>query len=174
MDMIFIFVFFIGVLTKLADLVADDGIEMRRVFSYSIGILYGILIAYVLVTHPLLAPMALAAVLAVLMTKKIDRKPHNIGIASLFLFLGIWGLPKIDVLMTSVFMAAGLIDEIGNDRADSGKIKGVFKKVFDYRLVFEVTAFAVSVVTGEWIIFLSMLSFDVGYILISKIGTRIK
>jgi hypothetical protein len=169
---IFLYVFLTGVLTKLADLIADDGIEMRRIFSYSIGVIYGVLIAYILVVHPLLAPMALAAVLAVLMTKKIDQKPHNIGIAALFLFLGIWGLPKIDISLIAVFLTAGLIDEIGNDMADGGKIKGLVKKIFDYRLVFEMVAFAVSFLTGEWIIFFSMLSFDVGYLLTKRIGRR--
>lgn len=172
MDLIFIFVFFIGILTKLADLIADDGIEMRRIFSYSIGIIYGILIAYVLVTHPLLAPMALAAVLAVLMTKKIDRKPHNLGIASMFLFLGIWGLPKIDIFLAAVFLAAGIIDEIGNDMYDRGKIKGALRKIFEYRLVFELAAFSVSFATGEWMMFFGMLSFDIGYLLTKKIGMK--
>jgi hypothetical protein len=165
-------VFLTGVLTKLADLIADDGLEMRRVFSYAIGVVYGILIAYILATHPLLAPIGLAAVLAVLLTKKIDMKPHNIGIASMFLFLGIWGFPKIDVVMISIFLASGLIDEIGNDKVDEGKMRGIPRKVFEYRLVFEITAFLVSLFTGEWIIFLGMLSFDVGYLLTKRSGQR--
>jgi hypothetical protein len=169
---ILIYVFAIGVLTKFADLIADDGIEVRRVFSYAIGAVYGILIAYILVTHPFLAPMSLAAVLAVLMTKKIDRRPHNIGIAAMFLFLAIWGLPRIDIFLAAIFLAAGVADEIGNDMADSGKIKGHMKKIFEYRLVFEATAFCVSLATGEWIMFLGMLSFDTGYIMTNKIGAR--
>ncbi len=173
MDLIILpVVFIIGILTKLADLIADDGIEIRWIFSYAIGVVYGILIAYILTTHPVLAPIGLAAVLAVLLTKKIDRKPHNIGIASTFLFLAVWGLPRIDILMTAVFLTAGLIDEIGNDRADSGRIKGSLKKLFDYRLVFELTAFSVSLVTGEWIIFLGILSFDIGYLLTKRIGKK--
>jgi len=167
---ILLLVFFTGVLTKFADLIADDGLEIRRVFSYTIGVVYGVLIAYIIATHPMLAPMGLAAVLAVLLTKKIDRKPHNIGIASLFLFLGIWGFPKIDVILIGIFLAAGLVDEIGNDRADQGRVKGILKKVFEYRLIFELTAFMVSLLTGEWIIFLGMLSFDVGYLLTKRVG----
>lgn len=165
-------VFLTGVLTKFADLIADDGLEIRRVFSYSIGVVYGVLIAYILATHPLLAPMGLAAVLAVLLTKKIDQRPHNIGIASMFLFMGIWGFPKIDIVMISVFLASGLIDEVGNDKADEGKMRGVLRKVFEYRLVFEITAFLVSLFTGEWIIFFGMLSFDAGYLITKRLGKR--
>jgi hypothetical protein len=171
--LILIPVFIAGVLTKFADLIADEGLEIRRAFSYLTGIVYGVMIAYIIATHPLLAPLGLAAVLAVLLTKKIDQRPHNIGIAAMFLFLGIWGFPKIDIVMISVFLAAGLVDEIGNDRADQGKMKGLLKKVFEYRLVFELTAFMVSLLTGEWIIFLGMLSFDVGYLLTKRVGAGI-
>jgi hypothetical protein len=165
-------VFVTGVLTKLADLIADDNLEIRKAFSYLIGIVYGVAIAYIISTHPLLAPIGLAAVLAVLLTKKIDRKPHNIGIASMFLFLGIWGFPKIDIVMISIFLASGLIDEIGNDRVDEGRMRGIPRRIFEYRLVFEITAFLVSLLTGEWVIFLGMLSFDAGYLLTKRTGQR--
>ena len=173
MELLVIFyVFLIGVLTKFADLIADDGLEIMWVFSYATGIVYGILIAYIISTHPLLAPMAMAAVLAVLLTNKIDRRPHNIGIASMFLFLAVWGFPSIVIWMMAVFLVAGVIDEVGNDRADRGKFKGLTKKVFEHRLIFDLTALFVSYATGEWIIFFSSLGFEIGYQITEKMGER--
>jgi hypothetical protein len=173
MDIIIIFyIFLIGVLTKFADLIADDGLQIMWAFSYATGIAYGILIAYIISTHPLLAPMAMAAVLAVLLTNKIDRSPHNIGIASMFLFLAVWGFPSIEIWMMAAFLVAGVIDEVGNDRADQGKFKGLTKKIFEHRLIFDITAFIVSYVTGEWIIVISSLGFEAGYLMTDKLGDR--
>jgi hypothetical protein len=173
MELIVIFyVFLTGMLTKFADIIADDGLEIKWVFSYATGIVYGILIAYIISTHPLLAPMAMAAVLAVLLTKKIDMRPHNIGIASMFFFLALWGFPSINISMMAAFLIAGVIDELGNDRADQGKLKGSAKKIFEHRLIFDITAFFVSYLTGEWIIFFSSLSFEAGYETTEMIGKK--
>ncbi len=172
--LVLFYLFLTGVLTKFADLIADEGLQIRKIFSYAIGIVYGALIAYVLATQPLLAPLGLAVVLSVLLTQKIDRKPHNIGIASIFLFLAMWGFPRVDVVLAVVFLAAGSLDEIGNDLADKGRIRSAARKIFEYRLVLEITAFLVSLITWQWIIFIGMLSFDVGYRLTTELGKRFK
>lgn len=164
-------VFAIGVLAKLADLIADDGLKVRNVFSYAIGISYGILIAYVLVANPFLAAIGMATVVAVTVSGKIDKHPHFIGMAAMFLLVANWGLPKIDMILVAVFLAAGIADEIGNDMSDNGKIKGRMKKVFGYRLTMEVTAFCASLATGEWVMFLGMVSFDLGYVMVNEIGS---
>jgi hypothetical protein len=169
-----LFIFLAGILTKFADMIADEGLQIRKIFSYAVGIVYGMLIAYVLVTHPLLAPLGMAVVLSVLLAEKIDRKPHNIGIASMFLFLAIWGFPQIDMVLIAVFLAASLLDEAVSDLADRKRIKGIAGKIAEYRPVLEITAFLVSLITWQWIIFIGMLSFDVGYRLTTELGKRFK
>jgi hypothetical protein len=165
-------VFLIGILSKFADLVADEGLKVKKSLAYITGMVYGVLIAYVLVNYPLLAPLGLAIVLAVLLTKKIDRKPHNVGIASMFLFLGILGFPRVDVVLLAVFLIAGGLDEVGNDLADRGRIKGIAGRFFEFRMTLEITAFLVSLLTGNCIIFLGMLGYDLGYVLTKKAGKK--
>ncbi|HJW96829.1 MAG TPA: hypothetical protein VJ485_01565 [archaeon] len=166
-------VFAIGVLTKLADLIADDGLKVRKTLSYAVGMFYGFLAAYVLAAEPLLASIILAAVIAVLLMEKIDKQPHIVGIAAMLFMLGIWGFPPINVVLLALFTATGIIDEVGNDFSDKGRIKGRFRRVMEYRPTSNIFGFLVSALTGWWIIFLGMIVFDAGYIAVGEAGKRL-
>ncbi len=61
-----------------------------------------------------------------------------------------------------------------SDPADRGRIKGILSKVLEKRVVLEIVTFLVSFATGYWIIFLGMLSYDVGYHLTGRTGKRFK
>ncbi|MCJ7816542.1 MAG: hypothetical protein MUP55_01670, partial [Candidatus Aenigmarchaeota archaeon] len=125
MYIILIVVFLVGVLTKFADLAGDDGLKTRKLFSYPAGAIYGFLAAWILVSEYYLAPIVVGSVIAVLVTKKIDYRPHNIGIASMVLFLGFWGFPAVDMLLLAIFAILGIGDEIGSDMVERGRIRGV-------------------------------------------------
>jgi hypothetical protein len=167
-------IFLVGLLTKLADLIADDGLKVRGVFSYIIGAVYGTLGAYILISDAYLAPVVIATIIAVVITKKIDKKPHSVAIAAMLLVLAVWGFPAVNLMLMAIFLAAGVIDEIGNDMADGKKINGRLKRIFDYRLVSDATALLVSLITGHWIIFLGMLAFTLGYAIVEAAECRLK
>lgn len=156
-------VFTIGILTRIADMIADDGLKLNRYLGYSIGTLYGFLIAYVITQYPLLAEMGIAVILAVVFTMKIDHPVHGAGIISMLVFLFIYGMGPINLMLLSVFLIGGALDEIGNHFSDKGKLKGIFGRFFKLRLTMEAVTFGVSVYTGNWIIFLAMVSYDIGF-----------
>lgn len=161
-----------GFLTKFVDAIVDDGLKVRKAFAYAAGIIYGVLIAYMITAYPLVAPLCIAIVLAVLITKKIDRRPHNIGIAVMFLSLALLGFPKVDPLLLAIFLISGALDEIGNDLPDKGRFKGTPRRILRFRIITEMAALLVSLVTGYWIIFLAILSFDIGYLITKKMVER--
>jgi len=167
-------VFATGFLTKLVDLSVDEGLKIARPLIYMAGAAYGILIAYVISNYPLLSPLGLAVVFAVMLAGKIDRKPHITGIVFMVIFLGIWGFAETDLVLLSIFLFAGTMDEIFSDLADKRKIKGKAAKVFENRIILEITALSVSLATGYWIIFLGMLSYDLGYFFTGKTGRYFK
>ena len=105
----------------------------------------------------------MAVAIAVTLTKKLDELTHAIGIGSLLLFISVFGFPAVDVTLLAVLLLAGIIDEVGNDITDRKNARRAFKMFFENRLSLEVAAFLVSAVTGEWIIWISMASFDIGY-----------
>ena len=87
-----LWMFAIGVLTRIVDMAVDDGMKLPEYLAYAGGVAYGILIAYVVANYPLLSPLCLGVVIAVMLTGKIDRKPHIAGIGAMVLFQGLWGL----------------------------------------------------------------------------------
>ena len=167
-------IFFIGVLTKFVDLAVDDSLNIPKPLVYASAVAYGILAAYVITNYTILAPLGLAVVAAVLITGKIDRKPHALGVVIMVLFMFFWGLQAVDPVLLLILLAAGIADEITSDLADKGKVKGVSAKVLGRRFILEVAAFFVSLSTGYWIIFLGILIFDAGYFIAEMLGKKFK
>ncbi|MEM5871980.1 MAG: hypothetical protein QW051_03850 [Candidatus Aenigmatarchaeota archaeon] len=172
MNLLFLFFIFItGFLTKSGDIIGDkkkDG-KRQKFFSYVLGFLYGIFIAYIIYLLPILSPLAFGVIIAILITKKIDNSTHVIALASFILFLIYFGFPQTNFSLILIFLMAALIDEIGNDLVDKGKLK--FKNMktflnifFSYRCTLEITSFFISMFLNEWAFFFSLLSFDLGYL----------
>jgi hypothetical protein len=164
-----------GFLTKFTDLIVDKDIKADKRLAYITGPLYGLAIAYVMTTEPALAPLGVALTLAVIITRKIDRLPHTLGIAALAAGLVAMGFRGADVFQVAAFLLAGIGDEIGNSLADKGKIKGVPARLLKSRLMFiEPAAFIVSTLTGQWIIFAGIVCFDAAYQLTTRLAGKRK
>jgi hypothetical protein len=170
--LIFPAILIIGILTKFADLMADENLRVNKFWGYVFGLAYGILIAFVVITSPILATIGFAVVIATIVTKKIDHPFHYTGIATLLFLLSAFGFPKVDFILLILFLLAGMVDEIGNNLADKGKFKGFLSFFFKQHLTLEVVVFGVSAYTGFWILFFGILSFDIGYNLTEKLGSR--
>ncbi len=158
-----VLVFAAGVLTRMADMIADDGLDINRYVGYAIGAFYGFLGAYIITQYPLLGELGIAVVLPVLFTSKIDHPVHGIGIATMLFFLAIYGINPLNLALLSLFITGGIVDEAGNHLSDKRKLKGIVGRFLGYRLTMETVTFAVSMYTGNWIIFLAMIAYDAGF-----------
>jgi len=165
-------VFLTGFLNRIADMVADDGMKLNMNVAYIAGILYGFLIAYTITHYPLLAPLGLAVVLSVLMTGKIDHPVHYLGISSMLFFSAFFGFFRTDMAVLVFFIAAAAIDEIGNGLSDRKRIRGIAGEFFRLRLTLDAAAFFISLASGSWIIFLSIIAYDLGFTYIFTRGVR--
>jgi len=159
----FLLVFITGILNRIADMVADDGLKLSNNYSYPIGAVYGLLIAYTISIYPVLAPLAIAVLLSCVFTGKIDSEVHYLGIGTFLFFIYIFGLPPVQLLIFIGFLAAGILDETGNRFADEKRFRGALGWFFGLRLTMEVSAFLISLITGEWIFFLAIVFYDLGF-----------
>lgn len=169
---LFVVAFLTGFLTKFTDFIVDSKLKTIKYLEFFTGFIYGFLIAWVIVNYPVIAPLWFGTVLAMIFTKKIDCLAHYFGIGTMLLFLVVWGIPAVNTIYLLIFSIAALLDEIGNDLIYKRKVKGILKIFFDLRLTLELTTFIVSSITGLWILWLALLSFDLGYILTNKIFKR--
>ena len=166
-------VFVIGLLVKTVDLMVDDGLSLRhKYFGHFLGVAYGLLIGYVISYESVLSSIAFAVVVAVIVTKKADGMQHALGIASMLLVVGILGMPAVNAPLLLIFLAGGIVDEILDGFSARKRFSGWKRFYCSNRLTTEIVTFAVSAVTGIWVIFIAMMLFDVGYLIAEKTGIR--
>jgi hypothetical protein len=159
-----VLVFAAGALTHIADMAADGKLKLRRCLGYAAGAAYGFLTSYIIVLYPLLAEIAFAVVLSVILTGKIDSKIHYFGIGAFIIVIIISGINLMgNSIMLLAFLVAGFIDEIGNDYIDRTGRKGVLGIFFQRRMTMEALALAVTLVTGNWLFFVSVIGYEIGY-----------
>ena len=161
---ILIEVFVIGLLNRLADMHADEGLRMGKVTAYLLGATYGFLIAHLIVAYPVLAEAAIAVMVSVIVTGKINHTVHYAGVGVMLLSLAFYGIPPLIIPLLAAFLVAGIIDEMGNDLFDGkrGK-KGVWGVFFERRMTMEVVALAVTLLTGNWVFIASVICYEIGY-----------
>ncbi len=160
---IYIIQLLIGIFTKLTDAIVDDGLKLIKNIEYVFGVIYGSLIAYLIINYPVITPLLLGTIIAVILTKKIDHKAHFLGILIVAVSLFFIDL-KFNYFLLIIFLVAALLDEVLNDYFDKRKIKNTISKIFKYRILLETTALLVSIILNQWILFFAILSFDIGYI----------
>ncbi|MBW2993491.1 hypothetical protein KY317_02865 [Candidatus Woesearchaeota archaeon] len=159
-----------GFVIKLTDLIEDDGLKLFRFDNYLFGAVYGILIAYVIIMSPVVAPLWLGVVIGAGLgvIRKRDASGHYLAAIVMFLvLLFLWDF-RINFLL-AVFVLAAILDEWMSDLADQNKIKINFlRKFFLFRPIVEISAFITSAITGQWMLWLAILCFDTAYILTNR------
>lgn len=164
--------FMTGILVKLVDDIEDKKLKIKNV-SVFLGMFYGFLTGYVIIKSPIAANLWMAAVLANIAAGKIDATGHRFGIFAMLSTLVLIGFPQFNFYFILLFLIAAYFDEHLKNMSDSRKIRNKkLSKLASYRLLLEMSAFAVSVYTGQWILFASILFFDLGYALIGKLNDK--
>ena len=159
-----------GVIVKYVDQIEDLHLDKSKILRVVLGAFYGVIIFSVIYLFPFMAPLWLGTVLGLLLYGKIDALSHYVGVGVLFLLLIALGIPELSVILFILFTLVNFFEEFLNYILDSGKIKNkIVIKIVEVRPLLEITAFVVSLITGVWLIWIALLSFDVAYVLIGKV-----
>ena len=161
--------FAVGLLVKFIDL-EEHGLKLSKVIFYSAAVAAGALTAVDIKLYPVLFNLAFGIVLGLIMTGKIDTKAHTMALFTFLAAVFVWAQPEISYLFLLVIVAASGADEVVNNRVlDKGRIRnGIARKFLEVRPVVEIAVFCISAFTGIWAMWLTIFSFDVGYVLVSK------
>jgi len=140
----------------------------------------GVLWAFTMILHPMVATILLAVILGVLIKGKIDNVAHAIGLGSIIIFYVIlWYLfdGVIIYFMPLFFLAAaGVLDEIGNDVISYNSEFShnhsfgfqFFKYFFGRRHFMKVALIYLFIVAGfPLYFFVAFLFFDEAYMMIA-------
>ncbi len=162
-----------GIIVKLTDRIGDKKIKNKSIknFSALLGITYGFLTAYVILKSPIVASLWMAAVLGNILAGNIDSIGHRFGLFAMLAMLAMSGFPQFNAYSLALFVVASYADEVLKNLSDAKKIKNkTFAKIAPYRVLLETAAFITSLHTGQWILFISILFFDIGYVIAAKSG----
>jgi len=168
---IFIIFFMTGFLTKLADEYDNKKLLRYKILLFIAGPLYGLFIGMVILIQPLVAPLWLGAVFGNIIAGKIDSLSHYAAMAALIITLLFSGTLSLNVLLIVIFTLVCVLEEFIHYLAvDKKKVKNkTFRNFIELRPLLEVVAFIYSWIIGEWVVWLSLLLFDIGYYLSSKL-----
>lgn len=159
---LFFLSFLSGSLVKLADDIEDRKIKIGRGLmtqgAWLIAIIYGLVIGYI-ISQASFSMLFLAALFAQALAGKLDQKSHILGFLIAIISAAYFGLPTLEQIPFAIFLIAAYLDEL--------TLFGKWKTFTDYRLFLKIAALAF-IVIGRLDYFISIIAFDMGYILVEK------
>lgn len=167
---------FIGAGIKYIDCVYDEGVFDRRI-AVVLGLVCGVWMGYLIGSDLHASSIFLAVIVGVAITRKIDTNPFFMGAilafaVPLFLIKNI----TIDWFPTAALVFGGIVDEVGNNRADLGLVTSKpLKAFFHYRISMEIVM-VLLVLAGVFapIYFLAFMFFDLSYHIVGGYSNMIK
>lgn len=154
--------FLSGFLVKWVDWIDDDK-EGRDKAKFFLATMYGAIIGY-LSSLPGISELFIGTLLAQVFTRKVDTLAHGIGFLTAVLVLLFFGLPQQSFIYLFIFFVLAALDEQTSIWS--------FKNFENYRLLLPLGALIVGVLTQQWWYLISIISFDIGYLLFKKIEGR--
>ena len=149
-----------GISMKIADFLDEHGLKWFKGSAVLFGILWGTLGAVLVIYDTALANVILAMNIAFLLRNRLDYFNHQLAATIIivsFLFSSVFN-PNIFIPFLIWLVAFGSID----DHLDSVKVsRWIFElnRLLPYRL----STFVYSMITGQWVVFASILAFSIAY-----------
>ncbi len=167
--------FLTGIIVKYVDVLEDNMRKSPLLLRITMGLFYGFLLYYTISRFSAVASLWIGAVIGLILAKKIDAPGHYAGVGLFLTLLVLFGFTNVNFVLLLLFAAVCVIEEILNDYSDKKRIGNkILSKIISARPLLEIAALTVSMITGAWIIWIALLGFDFGYILITKFAGNIK
>ena len=156
----------------------DEAYDENTFSKRSAGIaafLCVVVMGYLIVNDGPSMMIFLGMIIALIFAKKIDNPAFTMGVA------GVIPLPilfnsslNIEIVPLAVLIITGIMDERGNDLADSKKIKGFLKKFFKFRCMMKVGVLGLCIFGFfGFIYFAAFMMFDIFYYLVKIYSSNI-
>ncbi len=164
----YLIAFLAGLATKFTDNLVDEPFLFNEKIKYASALAYGILGGYLISFSSEFATLFLGVVASVFLAGKIDSGAHQLALVAMIATIAFFGLPAIVFPFFLSLLLFGFLDELLNNFADkrtkSGlELPGPIQRFARGRFGLEIAALGLSIATGNWIYFLGLISFDIGY-----------
>lgn len=165
--LIFTLSFLTGILTKVTDNLIDEQAKVGPKLKYVFGAVFGISAGYLLSLSVETATIGIAVVIGVLLHERIDRS-HQLAVALLVGMVAFLGLPQVSIPLLLVFIFFAFADEALNEYSDNlrksmKRINRTLEFFIKERPLLIMAGFAVSIYLGNWIYFIAIFLYQIGY-----------
>ena len=152
-----------GVTMKLADCFNEHGFKWFKGDAILFGILFGIFGGLLILGNPLLTNLYLALLLVNVLRFRVDALNHGLAATIMFFsFLFVMGNFSLSYF-AYFFLTFAFFGILFNYALPLSKIKGFWGTIFELRFFYFLITFLFSVYTAQWIVFISMALFQIGY-----------
>lgn len=158
---IFFLAFLAGIIVKIVDWLEDDK-KSGHYSKYILSVIYGLIIGY-LISNATFSAIFLGALIAQILSKKIDTLAHRIGFLTAIFVSFFLGLAPIEFPVFIFFLILAFLDEI--------EFLGKLKPLSDYRPFLKAGAL-VFIIFGRIDYFLGIIIFDFGYEIVKTISNK--
>ncbi len=155
-NFIILYAILYGVTMKIADLFDEHGLkEWFKGSKILFGFLEGIFGALLIVAHPVIGIIVLAATISFLLRNRLDYLNHQIAAAIIIIFFILYG--NFNLLIFIIFFLVYYIFGSLKDYLDDKKKlkKGFVPKFVELAPYGPIATFIFSLITKDWIVFIS-------------------
>ena len=159
--------FLTGSLIKLSDDITDKKMAIPDIFAIPSGLIYGLLMGYLMVIDIGASYLFGGIVLGCLVTGKIDTNGHYFGLLGILVVIFYYGIDPSPLILLVGVLAA--MDEL----KDIIQVPESLKFIFDYRLVLKFGVLILVILNIlELNTLIILLAFDIAYILTDQLTSR--
>jgi hypothetical protein len=168
---VYLLIFLTGLLTKFTDNLIDEKNTLNPNIKYITGLIYGFLVGFLLSLDPALATVIAAVIIGNLFFGRIDHKAHQLALAVIIIMIVFFGVSQINLTFLVLLTVFAWNDEFLNERSDRNPSRPL-QWISQKRITLELAALGISIYALNPVYFLSILLFDLSYILVDKAMKR--
>jgi hypothetical protein len=163
--------FVVGFFARFTDVFERD--KRYAHFTLISGVAYGFGGGVLAAASPALASVVFGIVIGVMLAGKVDSRQHHVAVGVLLLIALLLNTAPL-FLPLACFTAASLIDEDLHEIVGSQKKRrrgaSLVETILGSRVLVEVAAIVLGLLTGRWIYFACVLAFDAGCYFVPKLA----
>lgn len=154
-----------AVTMKIADNLNEHGLKLFKGANILFGFFWGIFGAFLILSNNLLTNLWIAVLIGWILRAKEDRLNHGIA-STIILLVFIFNLDKFNFdksLFLTFFLGMIIIGLIHDYLTYSKVVSRTFSELFHSILYFTLLPLLYSLITNQWIVFISLFSFIIAY-----------
>jgi hypothetical protein len=166
--LILIYSILFGITMKVADLLDEHGLKWFKGSTILFGILWGFFGILLILSNNILANVILAMIIGFILRFRIDYLNHGIAASMILITFLLRAKFEIEIFLP-IFIGLSIFGLVKDYILEKKKEMQKYPKIIPW---YAVVGFLYSLITNIWVIFLSLIFFEISYIITDFYGQK--